>query len=282
MRLSAHSLRLAVSLLLGAVFVALPVVKSVSAATPESLLTTLPLPTKLTERTLCEATVPNVLQTLYASISPAHFERVDTTIPNAVVITQSKDAVGGSFSSTKTVLKKVEQDDLEQTVEVTPVQLPSITPHVLATTNTTSQTTPAVSINTGSVLNAESLFNMVNTYRAQRGLPPFEKDERICAIAVSRAPELDGEIWVTRTMHAGFYARNLPYWATENIISTQTEQEALNWWLNSPVHRAALLGNYKYACLACQGRSCGMVFTNFEPKIFAPQITPTPTTLATQ
>jgi uncharacterized protein YkwD len=107
---------------------------------------------------------------------------------------------------------------------------------------------------------------MVNAYRSSIGLASFQKDERICSVAASRGPELDNEIYVTHTMHAGFYARNLPYWATENMISMQTEQQALDWWLHSPVHRAAIEGDYKYACTGCYGRSCDMIFTNFSPK----------------
>jgi len=79
-------------------------------------------------------------------------------------------------------------------------------------------------------------------------------------------------------MHAGFYGRNLPFWATENLISMGSEQAALNWWLNSPVHRSAVLGSTKFACVACAGRSCSMIFSNLESKSAAPvaiQATPT-------
>ncbi len=140
--------------------------------------------------------------------------------------------------------------------------------------DTTTIATPAAQPQTSS-LNAEILFSLVNQHRTSIGLPNFEKDERICQVAASRAPELYNEIWVTHTMHAGFYARNLPYWATENIISMTTEQSALNWWLNSPIHRQAIEGNYKYSCVACYSNNCSEIFTNFEPKIFIPTLQPT-------
>ena len=110
------------------------------------------------------------------------------------------------------------------------------------------------------------LFTLVNGARTQAGLPAFTQDERICSIAASRGPELYNEIMVNGNMHAGFYARNLPYWATENVIYQQTEQQALNWWMNSSVHRAAILGDYQYACGTCSGKACNMIFTNFTPK----------------
>ena len=99
---------------------------------------------------------------------------------------------------------------------------------------------------------------------------PFEKDERICSVAASRGPELYNEIMVTHTMHAGFYARNLPYWATENVIYMRTEQEAFAWWMGSPIHRASILGEYTYACGVCVGHACNMIFTNFTAKQSAP------------
>ena len=127
-----------------------------------------------------------------------------------------------------------------------------------------STPTPAATATGG--LNADLLFSMVNTKRTEAGLPAFEKEPRVCEVVNSRAPELYNEIFVTYTMHQGFYARNLPYWATENMIHMNTEQQALSWWLSSPVHRGAIYGNYKYSCTACSGNSCAQVFTNFEAK----------------
>lgn len=115
-------------------------------------------------------------------------------------------------------------------------------------------------------LNADLLFSMVNAKRTEAGLQPFEKEPRVCEVVNSRAPELYNEIFVTHTMHQGFYARNLPYWATENMIHMNTEQQALSWWLNSSVHRSAIYGNYKYSCTACSGNSCAQIFTNFDAK----------------
>jgi len=119
-------------------------------------------------------------------------------------------------------------------------------------------------------LSAETLFAMVNAARANAGLAPVVHDERVCSLAASRGPELYNDIMVTHTMHGGFYARNLPYWASEIVIYMHTEQEAMNWWMNSPIHRAQILGDYTYACGTCAGRACNIIFTNFTPKQTAP------------
>ncbi len=127
-------------------------------------------------------------------------------------------------------------------------------------------------------LSAEVLFSMVNTYRTSIALPAFEKEAQICSVAESRREGIAQEIYQGLPLHSGFWSMNLPYFATENMIYQNTEAEALNWWLNSPVHRSAIEGNYKYACGVCNGEVCNLVFTNYDPKVFtlAPTLTPTP------
>lgn len=126
--------------------------------------------------------------------------------------------------------------------------------------------TPTPSAGSSGTLNADILFSIVNQKRVNAGLAPFEKHPDVCSVAQSRGPELDNEIYGSSYMHAGFQAKQLPYYATENMISQQTEELALNWWLNSPVHRSAIMGDYTYACTVCQGRSCAMIFSNLTPK----------------
>lgn len=115
-------------------------------------------------------------------------------------------------------------------------------------------------------LSPEILFNLTNDYRTRIGLSPFQKEEKVCEIVKERANEIHNEIFVTGYLHAGFYAKNLPYFATENLIYAQTEERALSWWLNSPIHKAAIAGNSKYSCLECSGNSCSQVFTSYTPK----------------
>ncbi len=142
--------------------------------------------------------------------------------------------------------------------------------------NVTAKPAPQFTQIPTGTLSAEVLFEMVNAHRASISLPALEKEAQICHVAEARRQGIADEIFLGRPLHAGFYNMNLPYWATENMIYQHTEQEALNWWLNSPVHRSAIEGSYKYACGVCNGEVCNMVFTNLEPKVIAaaPSITP--------
>lgn len=118
----------------------------------------------------------------------------------------------------------------------------------------------------GNGLDAATLFSMVNGHRESMGLSPLQNDENLSHVAHERAPELQGEMYGGLGMHAGFYRRSLPYWATENMISQNSEEDALNWWLNSGVHRGAIEGDYTHASVACEGKNCAMIFTSFAPK----------------
>lgn len=114
-------------------------------------------------------------------------------------------------------------------------------------------------------LNADTIFSMVNSIRQQNGLTPFTKNDQLCSLATSRAPEVTNEI-ATGTMHHGMYARNLPYWNNENIVSFNSESAAVDFWMSDSVHRDAILGNTQYSCIACSGNACAEEFSNFEPK----------------
>ncbi len=143
--------------------------------------------------------------------------------------------------------------------------VPTPTVEVQAAVAYNTEVSPASS--TGG-LNPEVIFSMVNQIRTQNGLAPFAKDDRVCAIADARAPELYNEIYVNGNMHAGIARRQseIPYWITENMISQNTEQQAVNWWMNSPIHRSAILGNHTHSCVSCSGNNCAMLFTSFIAK----------------
>lgn len=133
-------------------------------------------------------------------------------------------------------------------------------------TSSPSSPTPTIAASYSSWgLNADKLFDMSNQYRASKGLPAFQKDDRACQLASSRAPEIGAEI-AEGHMHSGLRDRNLPYWNSENIISYSTEEGAFNWWINDTIHREQIEGNYTYSCVACNGNSCAQEFTNFQAK----------------
>jgi len=116
-------------------------------------------------------------------------------------------------------------------------------------------------------LNAEVLLGLINDHRVKIGLSPLQKDESLMQIARERTSELFDEIFVNGNMHAGFYARNLPYYATENIIYNRSEAGAFNWWLNSSIHRSAIQNSeHTHTGIGCSGRTCSQIFTHFQPK----------------
>lgn len=235
-------------------------------SSPLSLYT--PKTTSTTEICTADSEVRN--EAFYQALTVLPYQQTASYNKNAVILTQPKDGLAHSIAVEKTVLKKATDADIAQEIDVTPEPVEPASGEATVqppqTPDAPAQPISSAPTASGSVLNADVLFNMVNDYRSSIGLAPFQKDARICDVAASRGPELDNEIYVTHTMHAGFYARNLPYWATENMISMQTEQQALDWWLHSPIHRAAIEGDYKYACTGCYGKSCDMIFTNFTPK----------------
>lgn len=115
-------------------------------------------------------------------------------------------------------------------------------------------------------LNPQIIFDLINKHRIKFGLPAFEKDENLCRITNSRAPEIYKEIFVSKNMHQGIRKRNFPYFITENLIYAQSEEKALKWWLNSPIHKRTILGDSKFSCGDCIGQTCVQLFTSYLPK----------------
>ncbi|MEN9327320.1 MAG: Cysteine-rich secretory protein family [Candidatus Parcubacteria bacterium] len=115
-------------------------------------------------------------------------------------------------------------------------------------------------------LNGDTVFSLVNSFRANRGLPAFEKDPNLCELAVARAQEAYNELQTGKVLHSGLYNRNLPYWVTENVKYGPSEQDALNWWIGSPIHYKALISDAKYSCGACYDNVCVELFTSYTPK----------------
>lgn len=144
----------------------------------------------------------------------------------------------------------------------TPTAVPSVTP---IPTITPTPASIVSNLSSSGGLDANDLFSMVNAYRQSNGLPVLKTDDRACQVANERAPEVGAEI-ANGDMHQGLKDLNLPYWNSENIISMRTDQEAFNWWINDPIHKEAILGNYTYSCMACSGNSCAEEFTNFQAK----------------
>ena len=116
-------------------------------------------------------------------------------------------------------------------------------------------------------LDSQKLFELINLHRTSINLAPFQSHPDVCDIANQRVPELANEIFGNQPLHAGFRARSFPFWITENLIHQPSEEAALNWWLNSPIHRRAIESTkYQFSCGACSGNNCVQLFTSFDPK----------------
>jgi len=152
----------------------------------------------------------------------------------------------------------------------TPTPQPTQTP---TPTNPTSPQSPVptspekpASPEKPSSLDANLIFNMINQHRANLGLAAFEKEEKLCAMAQERGPELYDEIFTNGNIHGGFYKRNFPWWITENMKYGESEESVFNWWLSSPIHRKAIESDFIYSCGECYGNSCVQLFTSYTPK----------------
>lgn len=115
-------------------------------------------------------------------------------------------------------------------------------------------------------LNADLVFDLINSHRQSLGKPPFQKDQLLCDIAQSRAPELAPEIYGDRPVHAGIRERDLDFRVTENVVTKPTESAVVAWWLNSPIHRQAIESDHTHSCGACQGTACVQLFTSWQPR----------------
>lgn len=148
----------------------------------------------------------------------------------------------------------------------TPTPLPTNTPMPTPTPTRMPLPEPEVTLSTEKDLDADVIFRNINKKRLVQGLAPFVKDDYLCKLAQSRRPELYNEIFGDESVHGGLYKRTIPYWITENEVYAQSEDDVLDWWLNSWLHRTAIYGNYQYSCGACAGNACIQLFTNFTTK----------------
>lgn len=114
-------------------------------------------------------------------------------------------------------------------------------------------------------LDTNLIFDLMNQHRVELGKPPFVKDEALCSLAHARSNELSAE-FANGSLHSGLYNRNLPYWITENAKWGSNEKGTVRWWLNSPVHRRAIEGDYSYSCGSCYGTQCSQLFTSYTSK----------------
>lgn len=163
---------------------------------------------------------------------------------------------------TKPVASVSESSTLSQT-QIEPKKMPQAPP--LPTPKPVQVFQYIASVANDAFVDADKIQNLLNEYRTNIGLPTFLEDGNVCSLAKIRSTELAGEL-AAGILHSGLYNRNLPYWIWENAKVGSDEQGTVSWWLNSPIHKSSIVGNYKYSCGACTGSYCSQLFTNYEPK----------------
>jgi uncharacterized protein YkwD len=129
--------------------------------------------------------------------------------------------------------------------------------------------TPIMAPEKAPELDADILFQLVNDYRKKHGLDELIKDPYLCKITESRGPEVYEEITYTGALHSGLYARNLPFWISENMVTSTSEVKSLNWWLNSPIHYRTIISQSTHSCTQCFGHTCIQEFARWTPKYTA-------------
>ena len=114
-------------------------------------------------------------------------------------------------------------------------------------------------------LDAEQLWSLVNNWRTSEGLREYQKNELLCDIARSRIYQIrddwshDGFVPTVNRVFGNRYRDIGENLATDMI----TEGDALTGWLWSSTHKENLLKNYRYSCIATDGRFAVQIFGNF-------------------
>lgn len=106
----------------------------------------------------------------------------------------------------------------------------------------------------------QSIFEETNAVRAQNGLSPLSADTRIGSVSRAHSHDMLANNYFSHTNSAGCnagcrlsnagyvwqtYGENI-HWMSGYALSPQdTAKKVITDWLNSPPHRANLLGNFK-------------------------------------
>ena len=133
----------------------------------------------------------------------------------------------------------VETAEPEQTEAATPTPTPTVAP--TATPAPTSA--PSVSAPTDPVM--LELFNLVNDERTRNGLEPLSWSSALAADAAVRAQEISVSFSHTRPDGTEWWTVDPDRMYGENLASGQsTAQEVFTSWMNSPGHKANILGSF--------------------------------------
>lgn len=113
--------------------------------------------------------------------------------------------------------------------------------------------------------NGDVLFDKVNKWRIDNKLKPFTKTDRVCDSAKIRLYEIKSDF-----SHNGFISSRFCNSKTEGCIigenlakGNMTEDEILEAWLASPLHRENIEFNFVYSCIVTEGNFVVQHFGSF-------------------
>lgn len=112
-------------------------------------------------------------------------------------------------------------------------------------------------------MDQQRLWDHIQMWRRSQGLPEYIEDSFLCSIADKRIQEIQ-----TNFSHDKFYEKidcEQSCKLGENINSGYSKaQSALNGWLNSPLHRAALESTeYTHSCVRSMGDKSVQIFGHY-------------------
>lgn len=112
-------------------------------------------------------------------------------------------------------------------------------------------------------LDSEILWSLIQTWRIENGLHAYIKNQELCKIAIDRS---DDEFDYNNP-HKGFIEKyhKGSYSISENLTGATSEKDALNRWLNSPLHRQALEKDFRFSCTATYKDLAVQIFSNLSP-----------------
>lgn len=210
----------------------------------------------------------------YCSFSYGEYCSLDKPFSPNITFTKKqmpKSVLGASVQEKKTPtpLPSVEPTKISVVnEELLAAPTPTTTPEPTVVPEVPTPTSEPITQETAvGTLSSEVMFELINQHRTGKGLPAYQKDDRLCALAQSRIPQLQNEMYGSGFVHQGFNAMDLDYWVTENMVAKPSEQAGLGWWLGSGLHRRAIESSeHTHSCGACSGTVCIQLFSSFIPK----------------
>lgn len=155
----------------------------------------------------------------------------------------------------------------ESTYVFIPTPAP-VLPTAIPTPIPTSTPIPAPTVAVDASSYEDRIWDVVQNWRTSQGLSAHAKDSRMCRLAELRLPEIKVNWSHDQFMNNAHYAEICPgnncFSAMSENLSNgyYSEQENLNGWLNSPLHKEALQKNYTYSCIKCSDGYCVQEFAS--------------------